>query len=86
MFTELLLQSDSPKTDVYHGLAVAVLKKAENVFFTDVHMSRTHLLAICLQSDKRCGKLPIASKRRHVALAAPTSQSAVVSWVVQHLC
>ena len=88
MFTELLLQSDSPRTDVYQGVAVSANRRSDSdsVSSTELHISRTHSLAICLPSDKRLGKLLYLPKKKPCGPKALTSQSAIVSGVVEQLC
>ena len=86
MFTELLLQSDSPKTDVYQGVAVRA-KKAQ----TQSPQQRS------LCPERFCwqfvfhqinvlGKLFYLPKKKPCGPKALTSQSAIVSCVVQQLC
>lgn len=87
-----LVQSDSPKTAACEGLAVTVaVIKSVGFLLTEVRVSATHLVAICLPLDKRLPKLFAREKRKkkQKKTCGPevlTSQSAIVSCVVEQLC
>lgn len=71
------------QTDVCKGLAVTVtVIKNLGILLTEVRISRTHLVAICLPLDKRLGKLFVSPERKTCGPAVLTSQSAVVSCVL----
>lgn len=64
-FNVPLVQSDSPKTAACEGLAVTVaVIKSVGFLLTEVRVSATHLVAICLPLDKRLPKLFAREKRK----------------------